>query len=133
MKKSVGLFSTLGLVLFTPLTANAAQLSFEGRVALTSANTPVEDARITVTFHGHEMGIYEYTTERRIRVTSNEQGIFRAMVKVPDDRYIWTHATVEIAETDMSKAATAITVCQIDDNGGGYCRKDFRVNPLAIR
>ena len=51
--------------------------------------------------------------------------------RVPDDRYIWTHATVEIDETDMSKAAIAQTLCQIDEQGGGYCSKSFNVNPLG--
>jgi len=120
----------LALVLTTPLVAHAASLSLTGRVALTSA-TPVSNARITITFHGHETGIHEYTTERRVRVQTNAAGEFSTVVKVPDDRYIWTHATLEIAETDLSKAATAIARCEIDGQGGGRCSKEFRVNPLT--
>lgn len=110
--------------------ASAAKLSLVGQVALNSAASPVHGARVTVTFHGHEMGIHEYTTQRRVRVQTDALGYFSAEVKVPDDRYIWTHATVEIAETESSKAAVLQSVCQIDDNGGGRCDKDFRVNPL---
>jgi len=121
----------LALVLTTPMVAHAASLSLTGRVALISA-TPVNNAPITVVFHGHEMGIHEYTTERRVQVQTNAAGEFSAVVKVPDDRYIWTHATLEIAETDMSKAAIAIARCEIDGQGGGRCSKEFRVNPLTL-
>ncbi|MEM9504967.1 MAG: hypothetical protein AAGA01_13545 [Cyanobacteria bacterium P01_E01_bin.43] len=113
------------------MAAEAARLSLVGNVKLVAAELPVEDARVTVTFHGHEMGIHEYTTQRRIRVRTNADGSFEAVVKVPDDRYIWTHATVEIDETDMSKAAIAQTLCQIDEQGGGYCSESFNVNPLG--
>ncbi|MGD1862032.1 MAG: hypothetical protein ACFB0E_18945 [Leptolyngbyaceae cyanobacterium] len=129
MKTSVCLWGALSWVLITPLAAAAARVSLSGRVALTSA-TPIEDARVTVTFHGHEMGIHEYTTERRRVTRTNEQGQFEVFVKVPEDRYIWTHATVEVAETETSKSAIAIAPCIIDDQGGGSCRKEFRVNPL---
>ena len=130
MRQLAALLGASGLVLATPLMAEAAKLSLSGRIALTSLNSPVEDARVTVTFHGHEMGIHEYTTVRRVRVHTNELGYFLAEVKVPDDRYIWTHATVAISETDMSKSTTVQTVCQIDGNGGGRCDKDFQVHPL---
>lgn len=130
MKTLASVCTALGWVLITPLIAEAARLSLNGRVALTST-TPVEDARITVTFHGHEMGIHEYTTERWARVYTNEQGEFAATVKVPDDRYIWTHATLEIAETEHSKAMTAIARCEVDDQGGGHCSKVLQVSPLA--
>ncbi|MEM1311119.1 MAG: hypothetical protein AAF892_08680 [Cyanobacteria bacterium P01_D01_bin.71] len=129
MKTSICLWGALGWVLATPLVAEAARISLAGRVALTSA-TPIEDARITVTFHGHEIGIHEYTTERRRVTRTDEQGRFDVFVKVPEDRYIWTHATVEVAETETSKSTTAIAPCVIDDQGGGFCSKEFRVNPL---
>lgn len=130
MRQLLGLLGAGGLVILTPLMAEAAKLSFTGRVALTNMASPVADARVTVTFHGHETGIHEYTTERRIRVWTDADGYFSAEVKVPDDRYIWTHATVEIAETDTSKSAVMQALCQIDGNGGGDCDKEFRVNPL---
>ena len=130
MKTLVSICAALGGVLITPFIAEAARLSLNGRVSLTSA-TPVEAARIIVTFHGHEMGIHEYTTERWARAYTNEHGEFTAVVKVPDDRYIWTHATIEIAETDYSKAMTAIARCEIDDQGGGHCSKELRVSPLV--
>jgi len=130
MRKLSALFGAWSLVLLTPLIAEAAKLSLSGRVELTTYESPVEDARVTVVFHGHEMGIHEYTTQRRVRVLTDEFGHFLAEVKVPDDRYIWTHATVEIAETNMSKSAILQTVCQIDDNGGGRCDKEFQVHPL---
>ncbi|MGD1930014.1 MAG: hypothetical protein ACFB12_14010 [Leptolyngbyaceae cyanobacterium] len=131
MKRFLGFLGSVGLVLSAPLTAEAARLSLVGSVKLSVAESPIEDARVTVTFHGHEMGIHEYTTQRRIRVRTDASGSFEAVVKVPDDRYIWTHATVEIDETDMSKAAIAQTLCQIDEQGGGYCSKSFNVNPLG--
>ncbi|MEM9119220.1 MAG: hypothetical protein AAGD09_15255 [Cyanobacteria bacterium P01_F01_bin.56] len=131
MKTLVSVCSALAGLLITPLVAEAARLSLNGRVALTSAN-PIENARITVTFHGHEMGIHEYTTQRWARIRTNNEGEFNAIVKVPDDRYIWTHATIEIAETDLSKATTVIAPCEIDDQGGGHCSKEFRVSPLII-
>lgn len=131
VKRFLGFLGSVGLVLAAPMVAEAARLSLVGNVKLTAAELPVEDARVTVTFHGHEMGIHEYTTQRRIRVRTDADGSFEAVVKVPDDRYIWTHATVEIDETDMSKAAIAQTLCQIDEQGGGYCSKSFSVNPLG--
>ena len=130
MRRLLIVLGAWGLVLSSPLMAAAAKLSLMGRVALTNAESPVENARVTVTFHGHEIGIHEYTTSRRVRVLTDPTGHFTAEVKVPEDRYIWTHATVEIAATDMSKSAVMNSVCQIDDNGGGRCDKDFQVHPL---
>lgn len=129
MKTLASCCGALAWLVTIPLVADAARVSLAGRVAMTSA-APVANARITVTFHGHEMGIHEYTTQRRVRAQTDEQGQFSAVVKVPDDRYIWTHATLEIAETDTSKAATAIARCEIDNQGGGHCSKEFRINPL---
>lgn len=119
------------MLLMSPIAAEAAKVSLEGRVELITGRAPVGDARVTVTFYGHENGIHEYTTERRVRVRTDELGEFVAAVKVPDDRYIWTHAVVEIEETTMSKETTARSVCQIDDNGGCRCDRKFLVNPLA--
>jgi hypothetical protein len=130
MRRFFGLLGAFGLVLSTPLAAEAAKLSLRGQVGLRNAASPVNDARIVVTFHGHEMGIHEYTTQRRVRVRTDALGYFLAEVKVPDDRYIWTHATVEVAETDMSKTARMQAACQVDGNGGGRCDKTFEVNPL---
>jgi hypothetical protein len=130
VKKQTVFWATLGLLLLTPMAAQAAKLSLAGRVELAARALPIAHARVTVTFHGHEMGIHEYTTERRVRVQTDELGNFMAEVKVPEDRYIWTHATVEIAETERSKLAIAQAQCQIDDNGGGRCDKNFRVSPL---
>ena len=129
MKVWISCVGALASGLLAPLAATAASLSLTGRVALPTA-TPVNEARITVTFYGHEMGIHEYTTRRRVRARTAAQGRFEALVKVPDDRYIWTHATLEISETDVSKAATAIARCEVDHQGGADCSKELRVNPL---
>ncbi|MDB9524962.1 hypothetical protein PN498_03095 [Oscillatoria sp. CS-180] len=133
MKGLVGLVGALGWLLMTPLVAEAAKLSLTGRVELATVESPVEDAQITVTFHGHEMGIHEYTIERRVRVQTDDLGYFTAEVKVPSDRYFWTHTTVEIAETEMSKAAISRSTCHIDDIGGGRCDKNFQVSPLTTQ
>lgn len=130
MRTLVSLTGALGWVLISPLVAAAARISLTGQVALLS-EAPIANARITVIFHGHERGIHEYTTERRTRVETDEDGYFSAFVKVPDDRYIWTHATIEIGETESSKAATAIARCQVDEQGGGHCSRKLRVNPLV--
>lgn len=129
MKTLVSLLGALSWVLVMPLVAEAARVSLSGRVTLDST-TPIKDARVTVIFHGHEMGIHEYTTERYMRARTDEQGRFNIFVKVPSDRYIWTHATVEVSETDTSKAMTAIAPCVIDEQGGGVCSKEFQANPL---
>ncbi|MEM9002233.1 MAG: hypothetical protein AAGE59_01775 [Cyanobacteria bacterium P01_F01_bin.86] len=130
MKRLAVLLGATGLMLMSPLAAQAAKLSMSGRVELTSSQSPVDDARVTVTFHGHELGIHEYTTERTVRARTDEFGNFEAEVKVPSRRYIWTHATVEIAETDVSKRAEVTSTCLIDETGGFYCDKNFWVSPL---
>lgn len=114
-----------------PLAAQAARLSLSGAVEMATSQSPVSDARVTVTFHGHEVGIHEYTTERTVRVRTNEFGNFLAEVKVPDRRYIWTHATIEIAETEVSKMAKHRSACHVDATGGCYFNKDFSVNPIS--
>lgn len=113
-----------------PLVAQAAKLSVAGRVELTSQESPVSNARVTITFHGHELGIHEYTTERTIRARTDEFGNFRAEIKVPDRRYSWTHTTVEIGETEVSKRTSLISACQIDGTGGCRFDKSLQVNPL---
>lgn len=131
MKKVGVLLGAASLVLLTPLAALAEQLYFSGRIELATSLSPVEDARVTVTFHGHEPGIHEYTTERTVRARTDETGNFIAETKVPSRRYIWTHATIEVSETDVSKQAKVRSVCFADTFVGG-CRhdKNIRVRPL---
>lgn len=124
------LLGTISILLVNPLAASAARLSLTGRVELTSALSPVGDARVTVTFHGHEIGIHEYTTTRTVRARTNEFGDFIAETKVSNRRYVWTHATVEIGETEISKKTQARSVCQTDYAGGCQSAKDFQVRPL---
>ncbi len=114
-----------------PLIAHAEKLFISGRVELESSQSPVGDARVTVTFHGHELGIHEYTTERTVRARTDELGNFEAEIKVPSRRYIWTHATVEIAETDISKQTEVMSTCFIEVPEGYYCDKNFWVSPLS--
>ena len=133
MKRLAVLLGAAGLVLMNPLIAQAAKLSLTGRVGLAPSQSPVEDARITVTFHGHEIGIHEYTTERTVRVRTDELGNFEAEIKVPNRRYIWTHATVEISETDVSKSTEVTSTCLEDEDGSYFCNKSFWVNPLGSR
>lgn len=114
-----------------PLIAQAAKLSLSGRVELAPSQSPVENARVTVTFHGHEIGIHEYTTQRTVRARTDELGNFEAQVKVPDRRYVWTHATVEIAETEVSKSTEMTSTCFVNEAGSYFCDKSFWVNPLS--
>jgi hypothetical protein len=65
-----------GLVLATPVAAEAARLSVDGKVQLENTAEPLEQARVTVTFHGHELGIHEYTTRRTLRVSTDADGEF---------------------------------------------------------
>ncbi|MBE7382172.1 MAG: hypothetical protein F6J95_012245 [Leptolyngbya sp. SIO1E4] len=131
MKKLSVLLGAVGLVLTHSLAAHAAKLSLAGRVELSTSQAPVGDARITVTFHGHEVGIHEYTTQRTIRAYTDELGNFLAEVKVPDRRYTWTHATVEISETSVSKQAEIQSACWADSTGISRCDKSFHVNPIS--
>lgn len=130
MKRLSILLGAAGLVLMHPLAAQAARLSISGCVELMTSESPVSNARVTVTFHGHELGIHEYTTERTVRARTDEEGNFLVAVKVPDRRYNWTHATVEISETDVSKSMKVNSACLADGTGGCRFSKDFRVNPL---
>lgn len=130
MKKAGILLGAASIVLLTPLAALAEMLSFSGRVELATSLSPVEDARVVVTFHGHEPGIHEYTTERRVRARTDEAGNFVAELKVPSRRYVWTHATVEISETDVSKKAVARSTCMAIGDEGFTCDKSFQVRPL---
>ncbi|NER79356.1 MAG: hypothetical protein F6K42_07185 [Leptolyngbya sp. SIO1D8] len=130
MKKLSILLGAAGLVLMQPLVAQAARLSLSGYVELANSQSPVGNARVTVTFHGHEVGIHEYTTERTVRARTDELGNFVAEVKVPDRRYTWTHATVEISETDVSKLTKVNSACTVDGSGGCQFNKDFQVSPL---
>lgn len=131
MPKLIAFLGATGLVLMSSLSAQAAKLSLSGQVELASSQSPVRDARITVTFHGHELGIHEYTTERIVRGRTDDDGNFTIATKVADRRYVWTHAIVEIAETDVSKSIEVISVCQVDEGGGCSFDKDFWVNPLT--
>ena len=108
-----------------PLIAYAERLFLSGSVELAPSQLPVGDARVTVTFHGHELGIHEYTTERTVRARTDESGNFEAVIKVPSRRYIWTHTTVEIAETDISKQTEVTSTCFVEETVGYSCDKTF--------
>ncbi len=126
----LGVLIVLGGVLATPLPALAEQLSITGAVALEGSEIPITNAPVTITFHGHELGIHEYTTDRTVVVRTDEMGAFAAAVKVPDRRYAWTHASVAIAPTELSKAAQGIIPCMAPAAGGCEGSKAFRVRPL---
>ncbi|MGF1569650.1 MAG: hypothetical protein ACFCVD_16540 [Nodosilinea sp.] len=129
------------MVVATPLAAQAARLSFMGTVQLNARDqaapeaniatpNPVANAEVTVTFHGHEGGIEEYTTERTAQTVTDENGNFEVDVKLSEYRYRWTHVTVTVNPTDISKETTLTSV--IYDNGQGGCdgSKVVRVMPL---
>lgn len=119
--------------------AEAVMLSFSGRVhlhepAASSANRlvrpiPVAAAQVTVTFHGHEAGITEYTTERIGRVRTDETGLFAVDIKISEYRYRWTHATVAVSATDISKEMTILATLHNDGQGGHWGAKDVVVMP----
>lgn len=136
---------TLTLALATPLVAplavQAAHLSFEGTVqlhnpvpALPSASIatpdPVAAAEVTITFHGHEVGIHEYTTERTAHVVTDSEGRFTTAIKLSDYRYRWTHVTLTVDATDISKATTITSIMHDDGQGGGQGSKIVQVTPL---
>lgn len=122
------------LILGASTAAQAAQLSFVGKVRLTNlAQQPVTDTRVVVTFHGHEAGIHEYTTNRTTTAYTDADGNFAVSVKLAEYRYRWTHTTVEIAPTDISKAARLMAPCQDDGHGGCSGTKTFQVSPLSDR
>lgn len=122
------------LILGTSTAAQAAQLSFSGKVRLTNlAQQPVADTRIVVTFHGHESGIHEYTTDRTATAYTDADGNFAVSVKLSEYRYRWTHTTVDIAPTDISKAARLMAPCRDDGHGGCSGTKTFQVSPLSDR
>lgn len=133
MKNLTTLFTAaIALAVAFPQAAYGARLSFTGDLHLNTANeSPVEGARIKVTFHGHEVGIHEYTTERSARAITLSDGSFAVDVKLSEYRYRWTHATLEVAETDISKEAT-LTIPLYEDGRGGFVgTKRFGVSPLG--
>lgn len=133
MKNLTTLFAAvIALAVAFPKAVYGARLSFTGDLHLnTSDESPVEGARVKVTFHGHEVGIQEYTTERSARTITKSDGSFAVNVKLSEYRYRWTHATVEVAETDISKEATLTIPLHEDGNGSFVGTKRFGVSPLG--
>ncbi|MDA0267089.1 MAG: hypothetical protein O2890_12820 [Cyanobacteria bacterium] len=132
MIKQLGLAAiAVGLVAVTPLAAEAARLSVDGRIQLKNTAQPLDQARVTITFHGHELGIHEYTTTQTLRVRTDADGGFAAETKVRDGRYHWTHATIIVGPTDISKSHEFQCPCVGSDAEGWVCSKDFWVSPMA--
>lgn len=112
-------------------TAEAANLLFRGQIHLdTPASPPLANARVTVTFHGHENGIQEYEVSRTVGAVTDIQGRFDVRVKLAEYRYLWTYTTIQVEATDVSKEAAVIGSCQNNDLGGCTGVKQFEVNPL---
>lgn len=130
--KQLGLgLATIAAILAVPTAANAARLAFSGNVQLdTAARHPVEAVRVTVTFHGHEEGIHDYETARTARAVTAADGSFSVEVKLSEYRYRWTHVTVEVNSTDISKEMIDTATCISDGEGGCSGVKDFQVEPL---
>jgi hypothetical protein len=120
-----------GLVLATPVAAEAARLSVDGKVQLENTAEPLEQARVTVTFHGHELGIHEYTTRRTLRVSTDADGEFTAQTKIRIGRYHWTHATILVSATDRTKSHEFQSPCVGNDAEGWVCSKDLWISPIA--
>jgi len=129
-----------GVVIATASVAEAAMLSFSGQVHLYEPGTaaaadgddlidPVPAATVTVTFHGHEAGITEYTTERSSRVVTDENGFFAVDIKLSEYRYRWTHVTIAVESTDLSKAITTTATVYDDGQGGSRGIKNIQVMP----
>ncbi|WP_137455185.1 hypothetical protein [Halomicronema hongdechloris] len=91
---------------------------------------PLPGVRVHIEFHGHEVGIHEYTTTRSTRVTTDENGNFAVALKMSEYRYHWTHATVEIPATEQSKAMVRVIPVENDGQGGCVGFKQIEVPPL---
>jgi hypothetical protein len=132
--KQLGLAAiALGLIATTPVVAEAARLSVNGKIQLEDTAQPVGRASVAVTFHGHELGIHEYTTSRSLRVRTDADGEFSGETKVRAGRYTWTHATLTVSATDMSKRHEIQFPCVGSDAEGWFCSKDIWVSPAATR
>lgn len=132
MVKQLGLAAiAVGLIATTPMAAEAARLSVDGKIQLAETAQPIDQARVTITFHGHELGIHEYTTSRTLRVRTDAAGAFVGETKVRDGRYAWTHATITVSATDMSKSHESQCPCVGNDAEGWLCSKDIWVSPIA--
>lgn len=132
MIKQLGLAAiAIGLVTATPMVAEAARLSVDGKIQLAETAQPVDQARVTITFHGHELGIHEYTTSRTLRARTDAAGEFTADTKVRDGRYAWTHATITVNATDRSKSHEIQCPCVGNDAEGWFCSKDIWVSPIT--
>lgn len=136
--------AAFGVVLASGTVAEAALLSFSGRVNLYAPINatvaageiqpdPVPAARVTVTFHGHEDGITEYTMERSSRVVTDENGYFEVAIKLSDYRYRWTHVTLAVEATELSKSTTVTATVYNDGEGGSRGVKDVLVMPTFPR
>ncbi len=132
MVKQLGLAAiAVGLVAATPMAAEAARLSVEAKIQLEETAQPLDQARVTVTFHGHELGIHEYTTSRTLRARTGDDGAFTVQTKVRSGRYHWTHATITVSATDRNKSQAFQCPCAGSDAEGWICSKDFWVSPIA--
>ncbi|NJN20119.1 MAG: hypothetical protein HC812_01545 [Leptolyngbya sp. RL_3_1] len=120
-----------GLLLATPVAAEAARLSVDGKVQLEDTAEPLGQTRVTVTFHGHELGIHEYTTSRTVRTSTDAAGAFAAQAKINSGRYYWTHATILVSATDRTKSHEFQSPCVGSDATGWVCSKDLWVSPIA--
>lgn len=131
--KKFGLtIGAIAAVMVAPMPAMANVLTFSGGVILDSTTqTPVPNARVTVTFYGHERGIVEYTTTRTEHVRTDADGRFAIEVKDNQRRYIWNYATVSIGATDVSKGIQTVGVCA-DTESGFTCAKTIQVPPMLL-
>ncbi|PSN19029.1 hypothetical protein C7271_09435 [filamentous cyanobacterium CCP5] len=112
--------------------AQAAQLVYSGQVYLDTPTTPpVSNARVAVTFYGHENGIQEYQVNRTVRGMTDSQGRFTVRMKLSEYRYRWTHTLIEVDETEVSKEMAVVGTCENDNEGGCVGAKQFEVTPLA--
>lgn len=129
----VGIPTAIAISLATPTAAHATKLTFAGQVHVDQANPePLPRTRITVTFHGHEAGIHEYTTERSTSTLTAADGSFYVEVKLSEYRYRWTHVTISIPATDISKGITTLGLCTTEDGQGCQGAKDIWVTPLPL-
>lgn len=117
--KSLSCLLAIGLAFLSNQAALASWLIFRGQVHLDAPDSPpIADAEVTVTFHGHENGIHEYRLDRTVAATTDAQGQFSVSLKLSDYRYRWTHTTITVGETEVSKEIIVVGSCLNDDQGG---------------
>jgi len=122
---------TVGMIVASALPAWATRLAFTGKVMVDEQiDRPLSGVRIRVEFHGHEVGIHEYTTTRSTRGMTDEEGNFEVALKMSEYRYHWTHAIVEIPATEENKAIVRVIPLENDGNGGCVGSKQIEVPPM---